>query len=408
MARSSTREDIKKSLACLRWTPSYVLQRLTKTSSLSGPRHVMIAVADHFEPGFTDLADQHLRIQRWCEAFERIVPRAPDNDGHFFRHTYFYPAEQYHPWAMEPLLRHCQDGWGEIEIQLHHGIEKPDTSENTRAVLERFRDALAGYGCLSRERGDDRPRYAFVHGNWALANSFGNRYCGVDDEMEILRSTGCYADMTLPSAPDGPQTSKINSVYECGLPLNRQAPHRRGRDLRLGRSPNGAPIIVQGPLALYLAPRNSRWPVPRIENGEISRANPPGIARFLRWVNAGISVNGRPDWVFVKLHCHGLEPGEEPTPDSIGQFLDDLVEFSERSGDFLLHFVSAREMFNIICAACDGCQGSPGAFRDYRLKLIGESPEPQPELCESALPQVLGQPPPERPFGGILEKHGSR
>ena len=38
--------------------------------------------------------------------------------------------------------------------------------------------------------------YAFVHGNFALANSAGGRYCGVDEEMQILAETGCYADMT--------------------------------------------------------------------------------------------------------------------------------------------------------------------------------------------------------------------
>jgi len=35
-----------------------------------------------------------------------------------------------------------------------------------------------------------------------------------------------------------------------------------------------------------------------------------------------------------------------------------------------LHFVSAREMVNIILAACDGREGNPGDYRDYRLKPI--------------------------------------
>jgi hypothetical protein len=31
--------------------------------------------------------------------------------------------------------------------------------------------------------------------------------------------------------------------------------------------------------------------------------------------------------------------------------------------------VTAREMVNIIWAACDGKDGNPGEYRDYRLKL---------------------------------------
>jgi hypothetical protein len=37
--------------------------------------------------------------------------------------------------------------------------------------------------------------------------------------------------------------------------------------------------------------------------------------------------------------------------------------------DFQLHYVTAREMVNIIHAAEDGKTGSPGAWRDYRYRL---------------------------------------
>jgi hypothetical protein len=35
----------------------------------------------------------------------------------------------------------------------------------------------------------------------------------------------------------------------------------------------------------------------------------------------------------------------------------------------ILHFVTAREMANIALAACDGREGNPGDYRDYRYKL---------------------------------------
>ena len=39
-----------------------------------------------------------------------------------------------------------------------------------------------------------------------------------------------------------------------------------------------------------------------------------------------------------------------------------------------LHFVSAREMANILLAACDGREGNPGDYRDYRFKRMAEMP----------------------------------
>ena len=67
--------------------------------------------------------------------------------------------------------------------------------------LTEFRDQLAfRHRCLSVEDGSTDPRYAFVHGNFALANSAGGLFCGVDSEMQILAETGCYADLTMPAA----------------------------------------------------------------------------------------------------------------------------------------------------------------------------------------------------------------
>src|SRR5262249_86367 len=147
-----------------------------------------------------------------------------DDDGWPLRHTYFYPAEQSDPVLIARLAEHCREGWGEIEIQLHHGVHSPDSAENTRKVILEFRDALVACGCLSQWDGVGPSRYAFVHGNWALANSAQGRCCGVDDEMQILADTGCYADFTLPSAPSSAQVGKINALYECGVPLTEAVP----------------------------------------------------------------------------------------------------------------------------------------------------------------------------------------
>lgn len=356
------------------------MQSLFRRRPRVRPIHLIFALADHFEPaivpvvpgGYADREVQKRRVERWCLEYPRLADGWRDSDGSPFRHTYFYPAEQYDAEIIDRLAEHSRAGWGEIEVQLHHGIPKPDTEETERRVLLNFRDLLVKHGCLSRFDGGGPPRYAFVHGNWALANIIPGRFCGVDSEMQILAETGCYADFTLPAAPNKAQVAKINAVYECALPLDRRAPHRRGHDLRRGRPPRVFPLIVQGPLMLDFARLRKGLPFPGIENAELAAKRPPQMTRLHHWQRAAITVQGRPDWVFIKLHCHGMDPRDEAAllGRPMQEFLRQLVLGAQSLGEYRVHFVTTREMVNIILAACDGRDGTPGDFREYRLRLI--------------------------------------
>jgi hypothetical protein len=364
-------------LQAFRWLPHYASQQLFLRTRKPQSAHLIIGLADHFEPAILPEADgaraerrvQEDRLERWCSEYPRAVRDWPDSDGQPFCHTYFYPAEQYDKDLIDRLAHHCAEGWGEIEVHLHHGTEFPDTAENTRRTIIEFRNALAAHGCLSKDRGKGTPCYAFVHGNFTLANSGNGVACGVDIEMQILAETGCYADFTLPSAPNPSQVAKINSLYECSLPLNRRAPHRHGRDLVRGHAPEVLPLIVQGPLMVNFARWRQGWPYVRIENGALTTANPPTLGRLKLWKDAAISVQGRPDWLFIKLSCHGMDPRDKDAMvgSSIQNFLRDLAAEVRDSGRFQVHFVTAREMVNIIFAACDGREGNPRDFRNYRL-----------------------------------------
>jgi hypothetical protein len=344
---------------------------------------LIFALADHFEPSIVPgngrarapFSEQDRRVERWCSEYPRAVESFRDHQGQRFVHTYFYPAEQYDRGLVDRLAEHCQAGWGELEIHLHHGMDAPDTAENTRRELVAFRDALVrNHRSLCFLDGSSEPRYAFVHGNFALANSAGGYACGVDNEMEILADTGCYADFTLPTAAFHPaQIGKVNSLYECSLPLQAQAPHRRGRDLQVGRTPRIFPLNVQGPLMLDFD-KHARNGIVRFENAALTGANPPGLRRLKLWKQAAISVQGRPDWLFIKLHCHSMDPTqrEAVTGEPMQRFLAELIEGAQDRHE-IIHFVTARQMVNIIWAACDGQEGNPGDFRDYRLKLAGAS-----------------------------------
>lgn len=377
------RQRLKPTLAMkiaygARTIPNLSWQRIVRRVPRT-PVHLILCLADHFEPAIIPSdgrerapADvQESRLERWCREYPRLVNEWRDSDERSFQHTYFYPAEQYQKGLIDRLAEHCQQGWGETEIHLHHGTHAHDTPEHTRQTLVAFRDTLEQRGCLSYLDGAGMARYAFVHGNFALANSAGGRMCGVDSEMQILAETGCYADLTLPTGLfHRAQTAKINSMYECGLPLHRRAPHRVGNDLTVGREPQILPLIVQGPLMLAFG---SNKPV-RIENGSLVGSNPPTLRRLKLWKQAAISVKGRPDWLFIKLHCHSMDPTHENAVlgEGMQSFLRELVSGAEERRE-ILHFTSAREMVNIALAACDGRDGNPGDYRDYRLKRVRES-----------------------------------
>jgi len=351
--------------------------------TVPGPVHLIIAVADHFEPAIDPIdgykrvprVEQLERLETWFREYPKAVHQWRDGAGRPFVHTYFYPAEQYDKELVTMLAEHCHAGFGEIEVHLHHGMGEPDTAENTRRALIDFRDRLAAYhGCLSAETGSRRPRYAFVHGNFAVANSADGRFCGVDSEMQILAETGCYADFTLPTGFGHPaQIAKLNSVYECTLPLNWRAPHREGRDLLAGRSPVTFPLVVQGPLVLDIG-RTLRRGLPVLESGAITVSMPMTLRRLHLWRQAYVHVVGRPDWVFIKLHCHGMDPRQRDAVIGYAfrEFLRELVEGAGERKE-ILHFVTARELVNILLAASEGREGNPGDYRDHRLKLLAKT-----------------------------------
>jgi len=58
---------------------------------------------------------------------------------------------------------------------------------------------------------------------------------------------------------------------------------------------------------------------------------------------------------------------------SFRNFLSALVDGAADRKE-TLHFVTAREMANILLAACDGREGNPGDYRDYRFTRFADLP----------------------------------
>jgi hypothetical protein len=122
-------------------------------------------------------------------------------------------------------------------------------------------------------------------------------------------------------------------------------------------------------------------PAPRIDDGALTSSYLLTPERLLRWRGASICVRGRPEWIFIKLYCHGFFTNDQAA--TIGEpaqwFLQETLEWADRDGRFKIHFATAREAFNIALAAVDGHTGEPGLYRNYRLRPIRRPAAAQPQ-----------------------------
>ncbi len=370
-----------------RWLPSYLWPRLEEKaarreaarrvqSALSGtalaagqpkgptasalplnaaePVDVFLAICDHYEPRCYGASHETAiaRVDRWCAEYPQLFSRFRDSSGRPPQHTFFFPQDEYHPEYLDRLAGLCADGWGDVDIHLHHDN---DTADSLRERLESFRDTLFHrHGLLRRDPITGEITYGFIHGNWALCNCRPDgRWCGVDQELTVLRETGCYADFTLPSAPTDTQTRTINSIYYANDIPGQRKSHDAGLRARAGNaSPRDHLLMIQGPLELDWS-RRKLGLIPRIENADIHDGFAPSWRRMQLWLRSGVQVLGQPNWLFVKLHTHGCKDGNIDT--LLGQptvrFHEDFARAAAEHPNFRLHYVTAWEMAQLVHAA---------------------------------------------------------
>lgn len=330
---------------------------------------VMVAVCDHFEPfHHTDKAGALRRMAEWHARLPALIAPSRDHDGQRAKHTFFYPVEQYDRDVIDSLADLCRATRNEVEIHLHH---HNDTAENLMVSLAQGITDLRTHGLLG---GGAEAKFGFIHGNWALDDSDPEgRGCGVRDELRLLKKAGCYADLTMPSAPHRTQAPVVNQLYYAkSSPVG--CSHHRGTPVTAGQGGTRALrddpahlLLVQGALTLDFK-RRKMGIMPRVENSDLGPQNPPTVHRMRQWLKCGISVRGAEagGWCFVKLHTHGApEHGHRSNIGPERAFFHAGIEELARAQGFRLHYVSARELVNILHAAEDGRVGDAGAWRDY-------------------------------------------
>ena len=348
------------------WLPTYLLQSLQRQKAnrrrRQGVTHLLFSVCDHFEPrhGANDFATAERRIQTWHTGFREMQEECERKYGLRPLHTWFYPPHHGEE-HLAPLARMAFDGLGEVELHYHH---ENDTRETLRASLEQVLARYHEAGLLLQNGTPPESRFGFIHGNWALDNSADGRFCGVNGELSVLKSLGCWADLTMPSANEC-QTRKINSIYYATDSEARAKSHNWGSDARVGQISQEGLLLIQGPLALGL--RGGFRPT--MENASLTTENWGDAYRIRSWIRCGVHVVNRPEWVFIKLHAHGaLERDFDALFGRRAREMHRILAEEYNDGrHFQLHYVTARQAFNLVRAAEHGAEGNPNDFLNWEI-----------------------------------------
>lgn len=318
---------------------------------------VIVSIVDHFEPSERrgDAAAVE-SVAEWCQKYTSIADTFRDSDGVPPQHTWFYRAEYPNAECLRVLARECFNGFGEIEFHLHHGF---DSHESFARKLSDGLEFFNAAGAMLTTDVQPQRRFAYIAGNWALDNGVGDdSKSGCNTELIALRNAGCYADFTFPAMGSYAQPQKANAIYYATDGPEPKS-YNDGTDVEVGRHPTGDLLIFQGPLVFD-------WSTAWFEDSAVESFAPPAASRLRNWLRANIHVKGKPEWVFVKLHCHGMQSKGVFSSAALASTFEAMTK-EWMTPPFRLHFVNAREAYNIAKAAEAEMSGNPGDYRDFSV-----------------------------------------
>jgi hypothetical protein len=283
------------------WGPGYVRSRLSRWGENRGqePQRIWVSICDHYEPQWLKPEESvaRQRVALWRRLWPEIAARHLDSSGRHPRYSFFYPQEEYRAEFLEPLAEMTRQGIADVEVHIHHdGEGEADFLDRMQGFLRTLRER---HGLLREVAG--RPVFGFIHGNWALDNSqAGGRWCGLNNELILLRDLGCYADFTMPCGNSPAQSATVNTIYWATDDPVQPKSYDYGVELRPGEGTAGDLLMIPGPLAVRWGERL----LPRLDTGEIASQDPPTPYRMRRWLDVAPRLGGD---VFIKLYTHGAQ-----------------------------------------------------------------------------------------------------
>jgi hypothetical protein len=307
-----------------------------------------LTIADHFEPlrGGVKLVAGCRRVCAWQDRWPEIARNSPrDNANKPPQYTFFYPEEEYRPELVEPLANMTRAGIADVEVHIHHDREPRDVFIHR---IGTFCQVLRQNHGLLREL-DGRVAFGFIHGNWALDNSSPHgKWCGLNDEITILRDLGCYADFTMPAGNSYSQARTVNRIYWCTDDPRKPKSYDRGVSVAVGGGRRGDLLIISGPLGLRY---RDRW-LPRMETGEISAYDIATHYRVTRWFDLAPRIGQD---LFIKLYSHGaLEANAASLLEGGLARLFQLVHEEAMRRGVELFYATAWQMYEVVLALSAG------------------------------------------------------
>jgi len=328
------------------WLPGYIKDRLT-TVARKPAKRLWLLFADHYEP-LWHRADEDTgaeRVARWAARWPAIAEKFRDSAGRPPRYTFFYPEEEYRPRLLEPLERMTSLGIADVEVHLHHDGEG---QQNFVDRISRFTETLVSrHGLLRKYKG--KVTFGFIHGLWALDNSRPDgRYCGLNNEITLLRDLGCYADFTMPSGASPTQARLINTIYWAVDDPHKSKSYDTGVPVIAGGTASGDLLMIPGPFGLRWAQRLK----PRIEHSELCSYDPATEYRVRRWLELAPRIG---DDIFLKLYTHGTQERHSKYLLEGGlEFTLSLITRECRRAGLDLNFSTAWEMRQAVDSAQRG------------------------------------------------------
>lgn len=333
----------------LKWEFSTPLDRERSSS----PKDVAVAFIFTCKPPLTD---RNLGIV--LGELTDLVSNHTDSDSVHLKMTFAKKNLHADPTGLSPLSEWCKDNSSELELLL--------SCESRREPS--FRAQLYGHLAVLKSHGwatmiDSETRFTVVRERCRseLAGTIPA------EQIRVLAQAGCYADMSFPDIESRHKRTGINSIYSVSSAVS--DPFRDCSYLRTGELDTGDLVVIDGPLLTDWADwRDSYGPL--VENGCLTPSNLPDSRRVESWIRANVHVIGQPDWIFVKLRITNLvdAPSARRVLQALHQSLSYLENVYRDNEAYRLHYVTAREMYNIARAAEAGRTGDAAAFRDYMIQ----------------------------------------
>ncbi len=281
-----------------------------------------------------------------------------DSDSRRLQITFMFGVPNPDPSALSILSEYCRAGLGEIECLLPCDIS---SLEDFREQLPRIVEVLHTYGWA--RTADSQVRFAVLRNQFECVSADAD----YRSQIRTLHDLGCYVDLTFPCVGSSCQPGKVNSI--CLVSSGADDPFGEACDLRAGEISSGDLLLVSGPFLIDWTDWRLKYR-PFAESGRLTPAALPDRTRAQSWLRARVHVTGQPNWIFVKLIIDDVVDADAARTicGGLHEAFESLEESCSITVTSRLHFVTAREMYNIIRAAEAGRVGDAGQFRDYLIK----------------------------------------